>query len=154
LSVNCSPSLMDRYASMEILRLPRLAQKHGIELWVEVVESDPLSFDGSLLLAELESLGAKIALDDYGVAHSNYLRLMEIPASIIKLDVRMLRSARSSARSSARAFFLLRDLVGYLQRRDIQIVAEGVEDEIDITMASRLAVDYQQGYAHGRPARI
>jgi EAL domain-containing protein (putative c-di-GMP-specific phosphodiesterase class I) len=141
---------MDRYASMEILRLPRLAQKHGIELWVEVVESDPLSFDGSLLLAELESLGAKIALDDYGVAHSNYLRLMEIPASIIKLDVRMLRSARSSAR----AFFLLRDLVGYLQRRDTQIVAEGVEDEIDITMASRLAVDYQQGYAHGRPARI
>jgi diguanylate cyclase (GGDEF)-like protein len=118
-----------------------------IELSEHKAESN---FDSSKLIEQLERLrteGFQVALDDFGVEHSNIDRLTNLPLDIVKLD----RSLIEKHRDSTRTNFVIRSIVVLCRSLKLKIIAEGIETENDVRRLRACNVESQQGFWHARP---
>ena len=118
-----------------------------IELSEHKAESN---FDSSTLIEQLERLRAEgfhVALDDFGVEHSNIDRLTNLPLDIVKLD----RSLIEKHRDSTRTNFVIRSIVVLCRSLKLKIIAEGIETEHDVRRLRACNVESQQGFWHSRP---
>ena len=117
-----------------------------IELSEHKAESN---FDSSTLIEQLERLraqGFQVALDDFGVEHSNMDRLTNLPLDIVKLD----RSLIEKHRDSTRTNFVIRSIVLLCRSLKLKIIAEGIETENDVRRLRACNVESQQGFWHAR----
>ena len=112
-------------------------------LAVEITESTSLP-DLDLARVELDQLvmaGVRIVIDDYGLGWSNLSRVLELPASTLKLD----RSIAGAVDTDPRAAVMVRSTVALASSLGLDVVAEGVE-----TAASRqLLADAGCAWAQG-----
>ena len=118
-----------------------------IELSEHKAESN---FDSSKLIEQLERLraeGFQVALDDFGIEHSNIDRLTNLPLDIVKLD----RSLIEKHRDSTRTNFVIRSIVVLCRSLKLKIIAEGIETENDLRRLRACNVESQQGFWHARP---
>jgi len=93
-------------------------------------------------LAQLRLSGFGLSLDDVGRRQSGLLQLANLPASEIKIDVEILRQARTWEK--AREIFASLAALGH--RLGVAVVAEGVEEEVDLALVREHNVDYVQGF--------
>lgn len=117
-------------------------------LTLEITESASMADD--LGLAELESLrslGINISIDDYGTGQSTLSYLKRLPATELKVDQSFVRQVLVS-RSDA---VLINSTIKLAHELDMQVVAEGVEDEQILQALARMECDIIQGYHIGRP---
>jgi EAL domain-containing protein (putative c-di-GMP-specific phosphodiesterase class I) len=120
---------------------------HGIEpgrLIVEVVEhAPPWDVDGFRNgLEGLRAIGARIALDDVGLGHSNYLMILECRPDYFKID-------RHFVRGAARDFYrqaVLASVAQLARPFGAQVVAEGVEAEEDLLAVRAAGIGLVQGF--------
>lgn len=97
------------------------------DLALEITETTAFS-DPTLALTELTALadaGVRLVLDDFGVGWSNMSRLIQLPVSALKLD----RSLVTGAMGDDRASFIVTATVAAALELDLDVIAEGVEDE-------------------------
>jgi EAL domain-containing protein (putative c-di-GMP-specific phosphodiesterase class I) len=96
----------------------------------------------------IAALGALIALDDFGTGYSGFTYLQRVLVHYLKIDREFVRGIRSdnASRHVVRAAVSLAGGVGQ------QTVAQGVERRATVNLLCDLGVDYEQGYALGRPA--
>ncbi len=118
-------------------------------LWLELTEStllDETSFVERTLEA-LKGLGVRLVLDDFGVGFSSLGYLKRLPLSMIKLDRSFVENLADSSHDAAivRAVSEMADTIG------IGVVAEGVETEDQVLMASALGCGYAQGFHFAEP---
>jgi diguanylate cyclase (GGDEF)-like protein len=118
-------------------------------LWLELTEStllDETSFVERTLEA-LKGLGVRLVLDDFGVGFSSLGYLKRLPLSMIKLDRSFVENLADSSHDAAivRAVSQMADTIG------IGVVAEGVETEDQVLMASALGCGYAQGFHFAEP---
>ncbi len=102
-----------------------------------------------LMRAQLFALthtGVRIALDDFGTGYSNLRSLVGLPFSKIKLD----RSLIAEMESSDRVAMLVSTLVQWARASNLEIVAEGVETEMQSILLKSLGCSSLQGYLFGR----
>lgn len=93
------------------------------------------------------STGCLLALDDFGVGHSNFDRIWRIRPEIVKLDGGLLRHARSSRRMER----VMGQMVSLLHECGALVLLEGVESREDAQVAMDADVDLVQGFALGHP---
>lgn len=91
--------------------------------------------------------GCLLALDDFGVGHSNFDRIWRMRPEIVKLDRSLLLRALES-NSMAR---VLAQMVALLHECGAMVLLEGVETRDEAHVALDADVDLVQGYAFGRP---
>lgn len=91
---------------------------------------------------------ASIAIDDFGCAHSNALRLLNISPEILKIDSFFIRAIHK-APASKRAF--LANILMYCRNKGILTVAEGVETPEELASVMELGFDLAQGFYLARP---
>jgi EAL domain-containing protein (putative c-di-GMP-specific phosphodiesterase class I) len=117
---------------------------------IEVLENPTLN-DQELAnsVAFYRELGCLVAIDDFGVGHSNFGRVWQIKPEIIKLD----RSTLISARQDSTTRRMLPGLVCLLHEAGSIVLIEGVEDEFEAMLALECGADLAQGYYFGRPAQ-
>jgi diguanylate cyclase (GGDEF)-like protein len=98
-------------------------------------------------LAQLRSLGVKVSIDDFGTGYSslNYLRRFAVDA--IKIDKSFVDDIGLDRNAEAICDAILR--LG--QSIGTRVVAEGVENERQVTFLRRRRCDEVQGYFFGRP---
>jgi EAL domain-containing protein (putative c-di-GMP-specific phosphodiesterase class I) len=112
-------------------------------IMLEITESIALS-DVSYArerIAELDSLGFGISIDDFGVGYSSLSQLHEIPADELKLDISFVkRIHEKSGLSMATA------IVSIAKSLEMECVAEGVEDERTAILLASMGVEVLQGY--------
>lgn len=117
---------------------------------LEVTERDcPEKYRSQFIsnLLKLKKLGFRVAIDDFGVANSNFDLLSEVPFDLIKLDMFFLRNAMTSP-----IHFSLLEVCSSLQKKiGIPVCIEGIENDELLDLVKRLNVDYAQGYGLGRP---
>ena len=89
--------------------------------------------------------GIMIAIDDFGAAHSNDIR---INPNIIKVDMSTVQQISQNPDKQK----LMENLIEFYHPKNIKIVAEGVEEYNDLAKLIELGVDYVQGYYLKRPA--
>lgn len=99
-------------------------------------------------LTALRDLGVRIAIDDFGTGYTSIGQLASLPADLLKVDRSLVVSSRPGATE------LLALVVQAAHACDLLVVAEGVEDDDQLTTLRRLGYDLVQGFlvAEPRPA--
>jgi len=137
-------------------------------LELELTESALMTGDGhaTRTLKELDELGVRVALDDYGVGYSNLMRLHTLPISTVKLDrsfTRDLPGHQPDAQGSGdwtsddpgsgvnASAAIIRSVVGLAHDLGLEVVAEGIETPEQLRAVLELECDAVQGYFYSRP---
>jgi len=128
-----------------------LAEDNDIEparLMLEIVEHRaPWSMDIlRATLDELRACGVRIALDDLGVAASNYRMIVDCRPDHLKID----RYVVSGCSSDPYRLAVLRSIVTLAQACNATPIAEGVEERADLDVILELGITKFQGWIFGR----
>ena len=154
-----SPNLTVNVHATTIGRDPRfpaflgaVTAEHGIDLsrlTIEIVEHTHYE-DGPAFAQALQcirSLGPRIALDDVGLGHSNYRRMLDADADFLKIDRYLVHGAGNDPHRRA----VVESIAQLARRLGAQAIAEGVETADDLHSLKDSGIDLAQGYLLGRP---
>ncbi|GAN76934.1 EAL domain-containing protein [Acidisphaera rubrifaciens] len=130
--------------------------RHGVAppcLVVELTESQPVADLARLALAvtALRTEGFAVAIDDAGSDLPGDLRLLALPFSALKLDKDLVRLALRPGPVRDDAARRLAALAAEAARRDLPVIAEGIETEEDWLALRRDGITYGQGFWIARP---
>ncbi|MBF0628576.1 MAG: EAL domain-containing protein [Magnetococcales bacterium] len=107
--------------------------------------------DEQLILEAVEfyrGLGCLIAVDDFGAGQSNFDRVWNLDADIVKLD----RSLVVQAAINPRASPFLSSITTMLHQAGKLVLLEGIETEEHARIAMNADVDFVQGFYFARPS--
>lgn len=127
-----------------------LLAAHGIrpdQLELEVVETAPLDGRAISVVAELDRLGVRIAVDDYGSGWASLGHLVHLPASTLKIDRVFVRDLGASPRVEA----LVTSTIQLGRTLGLTTVAEGVETLEQAEILRSLGCDLLQGFRFSPP---
>lgn len=102
---------------------------------------------GHAMLTELKAMGVRLALDDFGTGHSGLRELQALPFDVIKVDNGFVRAMASDA--GARK--IVAAVIGLGESLGLPVVAEGIEEQLDVEFLVRLGCEMGQGWLLGRP---
>ena len=95
----------------------------------------------------LKRLGVRIAIDDFGTGYSSLAYLREFPADVLKID----RSFVGDISIGEHASALIHTLVELGRTLEVQTLAEGIENDVQLAALQRERCDLGQGYLFSRP---
>lgn len=149
ISVNISPVELEQ--SDFLVNLHAILEKTGLPpeyLEIEMTENILMKNMDSLLklLYELEKLGIKLALDDFGSGFSNFRYLSELPIHTLKID-RSLMDRVLIGRDEMIVSSIIR--IGH--SLGLEVVAEGVETLEVIKFLRNHDCHTVQGYYYSKP---
>ena len=99
------------------------------------------------ILARFRVKGFKLSIDDFGTGYSSLVQLQRLPFSELKID----KSFVMSMHESADARVIVHAITDLAHNLGLSVVAEGVENEIALSMLSEKRCDVAQGYFISRP---
>ena len=150
MSVNISPvQLKDPWLSQKIVKILVETGFPANRLEVEITES---SLFQNLALAQsivgsLKNQGIRIALDDFGTGYSSLAHLRALPFDRIKIDRTFISSMLDNAESAA----IVNAIAGLGLSLQVEVTAEGIEDENVIARLKELGCGQGQGWLYGQP---
>lgn len=150
LSINLSASSIEDESIFKLIKNTISELKIDAEnIIFEVTESIAMANiqKASNVLKELQMLGCKTALDDFGVGYSSFAYLNDLPIDIIKIDGGFVKDIAENSLHLA----MVRSINDIAHEMGKVTVAEFVEDEKCLNILSELNVDYGQGYFIGKP---
>ncbi|MDB4970768.1 MAG: hypothetical protein JWN44_6457 [Myxococcales bacterium] len=123
---------------------------HAQRIVFEITETVELQDFGRTrdLLAKLRGQGYRVALDDLGSGYSGLNLLALLEPDYVKLDMDMVRSIRTNARTAR----LVRHLLDFARGENMKVVAEGIETTEEYEAVRALGVTLMQGYYFARPS--
>ncbi|MDU4961327.1 MAG: EAL domain-containing protein [Sporomusaceae bacterium] len=99
------------------------------------------------VLQSLQSMGIKIALDDFGIGYSSLFYLQRFPINSLKIDRSFIQDIHLDADGS----IIARAIMAMAKNLNYQVVAEGVETEEQFSFLHALNCDQMQGYLFSKP---
>lgn len=99
------------------------------------------------LLGELRSNGVKVALDDFGTGYSSLAWMARLPIDAIKLD----RSFTLGLTGTPRERVVVETMVRLSKQLALTVIAEGVEDDVQLEATRLAGCDAVQGYRVAAP---
>jgi EAL domain-containing protein (putative c-di-GMP-specific phosphodiesterase class I) len=150
MSVNLSsqqfaqPGLVARVAG--VLRETGLSPKC---LRLEVTESLLMEKNASIAdtLTELRAMGVRLDLDDFGTGYSSLSYLHQFPIDTLKID----KSFIQRIGVGEEGLEIVHTILSLAKSLDMEVVAEGVENQAQLDVLRRLRCSYAQGYHLSRP---
>lgn len=118
-------------------------------LLLELTESALATGPDSVVpvLEELVAGGVRLGLDDFGTGWSSIAQLRASPVDTVKVD----RSLTAGIGSSPEEFELVRAVLALVEAAGREVVAEGVEDAVQLAHLRALGCRVGQGHHLGRP---
>jgi diguanylate cyclase (GGDEF)-like protein len=149
-TVNLSgASLNDERFLLDTLALIR---EHGVaagRICFEITETVAL-YDLNAtrrFVDKVKSLGARIALDDFGQGYTSFNYLKELPGDLVKIDGGFIKDINSNNANYA----ITRAVVDLAHELGMACVAEWAENANIVRTLMELEVDYAQGYGLSKP---
>ncbi|MEL7524789.1 MAG: EAL domain-containing protein [Pseudomonadota bacterium] len=150
LSINLfAGHFLDREVVADIKSIFEKSKISFQQIVVEVTERHPLE-DMELarkIMAELQALGVRVALDDVGTGHGGMAYLQKLGVDIIKIDKMFIDTISSDDNSTT----IVDSMVELADNLGMGIIAEGVEQEEQIERLLELGVTAAQGYFFAAP---
>lgn len=87
------------------------------------------------------------ALDDFGAGYAGLGLLARLQPDLIKIDMELLRDIHLSRAKQA----IVAGIVGIARALDIEVLAEGVESEEELTVLRAAGISLYQGYLFAKP---
>ena len=124
------------------------ADMHG-RVVVEMVEYTKLNeLKWSIKLSEIKRRDIDIAVDDFGAGNNSFAAIDKFQADYVKIDRELLSGIDGDEEKQKN----LIELVEYLHKLGVKVIAEGIETKEELDFIRSTGVDYLQGYYLGRPA--
>jgi diguanylate cyclase (GGDEF)-like protein/PAS domain S-box-containing protein len=119
----------------------------AIEL--ELTENIILQHDLEVLepLLQLRALGVGIAFDDYGTGYASLSLLKRFPLSRLKIDQSFVRELNTNSADRA----VVKAVIYLASSFELEVIAEGIETELQDSELRHLGCTQGQGYFYGRP---
>jgi diguanylate cyclase len=137
-----------------VARIAAALERHGVaprQLICEITETVAME-DTAITQQVLEGLagvGVIVSIDDFGTGYSSLAYLRQLPARQLKIDRSFVKDlgASDDARAVVDAVIRLAHALG------LEVVAEGVETEIQHHLLASMGCDLVQGFLHARPMK-
>ena len=151
--ISVNVSRMDLYHHDLLEYLSEILVRNGLDksgIYLEITES-AYAEDTENKIAEmidrLSAEGFKIEMDDFGTGYSSLNMLADIPVDVLKLDMRFVQNLRSNEKQE----MLVRMVLDIAEHMNLQVIAEGVEDEEQVDFLKSVGCDIIQGYYFSKP---
>jgi len=130
----------------------RVLDSSGLEpggLMLELTESVLLRRDERMVsdLTELKAIGVRLAIDDFGTGYSSLSYLRELPIDVVKLD----KSFVDGIAVSEQRLALAEGIVQIARTLRLEVVAEGIESEVQRDLLIAMGCQFGQGYLLAMP---
>ncbi|MFN8217614.1 MAG: EAL domain-containing protein [Solirubrobacterales bacterium] len=115
-----------------------------VHLRLEITES-VLVEESATAIASLEALneiGVRLVLDDFGTGYSSLAYLNRFPFHALKID----RSFVDALGIEQERTAIVEAIIGMARALSLDVIAEGVENEVQLAELQRLGCDFAQGH--------
>jgi EAL domain-containing protein (putative c-di-GMP-specific phosphodiesterase class I) len=153
LAVNISPRQF-RKADF-VARVRTILAETGanpLRLVLEITENLLLADLGEATarMHELQALGIRFSIDDFGTGYSSLSYLKRLPLQELKIDRAFVAGLPQDADDAA----LSKTILLIARQMHLEVVAEGVETEAQLTWLKHNGCHHFQGYLFGRPQPV
>ena len=149
-AVNVSPRQF-RQADLEKLVNDALNETglNPRHLKIEITEGTVMSDidDAIAKIDNLRSLGVDFAIDDFGTGHSSLAYLRRLPLSQLKIDKSFVQDITTDRNAAA----IVETIIAMARHLNLEVLAEGVEQEAQMNFLSERGCHRYQGYYFSRP---
>lgn len=98
-------------------------------------------------LHELHDLGVRLAIDDFGTGYSNLSYLRRFPIDRLKVDQSFIRDIEREPVNAE----IVKAIATLGKSMSLELVAEGVETDSELSLAESSGCDFVQGYRFSKP---
>ena len=122
------------------------------DIELEITESD-LVQDAAAAISNLNWLrerGFKVAIDDFGTGYSSLAYLKQLPVTAIKIDKSFVLNLAKSDDDQR----IVTNILSLAASFELDVVAEGIEDEHSLSLLDNWSCTYGQGYFISRPVTV
>ena len=98
-------------------------------------------------LQEIHKMGLRVAVDDFGTGFSSLTYLKKFPVNAVKIDREFVMSIPDNSDDAA----IVSAILAMGKSLDLEVVAEGVETEAQLSFLRERNCEYVQGYLISRP---
>jgi sensor c-di-GMP phosphodiesterase-like protein len=119
---------------------------------LEVTERQPIEnlTETRRVVAALQGLGVKVAIDDVGTGHSGLSYMLKLGVDIIKIDKMFIDSLGTDRNSNT----IIETLVDLANNMRMDVVAEGVESFEQVLHLRELGIRAAQGFVFAPPLPV
>ena len=119
------------------------------QIVLELTERQPLQNMTATrrVIAALQGLGCRVALDDVGTGHSGLSSILKLGVDIIKIDKLFIDSLGNEQNSAA----IIETLVDLARNMRMHVIAEGVEDFQQVAELRARGISSAQGFLFAPP---
>lgn len=130
----------------------RMLQRHAAvasRICLEITESVALhdTTNTRRFIDRVRSVGAKVALDDFGAGYTSFSYLKDLPADLLKIDGSFIVNMNHHPANVA----IVEAIVSLAQNLGMKTIAEWAEDFETVETLAEIGVDYVQGFIVARP---
>ncbi|MGC2476682.1 MAG: EAL domain-containing protein [Candidatus Sulfotelmatobacter sp.] len=152
-AVNVSAVQIRQKGFCELVR--RILHETGLApQYLELELTESLLFaNADLVLSVVQELGAiglKLAIDDFGTGYSSFSYLKQFRASKLKIDRSFITEVAVKADDAA----IAAAIISMAKSLNLRVIAEGVEDEAQMSFLRSHQCDEIQGYYFSKPLRV
>ena len=121
-------------------------------LELELTESLLLSNADTMfsVLQDLRAMGLKLAIDDFGTGYSSLSYLRQFPVGKLKIDRSFIRDVVVNPDDAA----IATAIIGMAKSLNLKVIAEGVEEEAQMSFLRARQCDEIQGYYFSKPLAV
>jgi sensor c-di-GMP phosphodiesterase-like protein len=119
------------------------------QIILEVTERQPIEnlTETRRVIAALQGLGVKVAIDDVGTGHSGLSYMLKLGVDIIKIDKMFIDSLGTDRNSNT----IIETLIDLAQNMRMDVIAEGVESFEQVLHLRDLGIRAAQGFVFSPP---
>ncbi|PNH95732.1 EAL domain-containing protein [Vibrio diazotrophicus] len=146
----CAIQFDSNYLYEDVVQLQQELSPNPIKIVLEVTERH--EFENSVFtpyISRLKDKGVIIALDDFGTGHCSMKYLINTRIDVIKIDRTFIDTI-----SSGGSTHVLNAIINLAQSTDIELLAEGVENQEQFNYLHARNIDQYQGFFFDKPLPI
>ena len=103
-----------------------------------------------LKLKALRKMGIRIAIDDFGIGYSSLSYIVRLPIDCVKIDKSFVQNMETSKEAKS----IVATIINLCKILDLNVVAEGIESQLDLEYLRMNQCDIGQGYYFSKPVDI